>query len=1013
MRRAVLAASILALVGLLPSPARAYEPDTHLEIGRRAAAPGVSSLDVVLKWDLGFRDGAGETFGNRSVIGLVGHGARLEDVPFTRALNHFHNPLEPWDNAGLRTPLGGGQASVRWQQSPTQNSAVLGGGNWSWQDARRRFLRALTGETKRARDRDFADLFLNLGRLSHLVQDATVPAHTRNDPHPYRDGYESWVDMTLRGGRRGADLARRARFFELLHQEPRRPPTATFSPTGDVQAPVPVARLIDDDRFLGLDLVLGDPSLGVAEYTNGNFVSDDTIFRTFALPRPESLDPAFPEREARGERMYYPKVRDGEAVRHFVADGVWVERLRFRGSPLRNDVLTDRVYEDYAAHLLPRAVGHSAALLDYFFRGRLDVELSADTPDAPVVALAATNRSPDPLVGGALALYADFPDGARRPLAPLLPPDVANVGPGETLPDLRFQLTGDAERFVAVWQGTLGHETADPGRGFPGGVIGKALGGVRVEEIFADGDRWKIRTPRGVFALPLAVTEWEQVKWGDAPNLLVSRTRFAPDALNRVAAWELSRAEGTADPFTDAAGVVRLTPRNEATLPWGMSVGTLRFRQTRPFQGQQILRVEREQTQVWDESARVYVQRGFVHTLVEPLVLTAPETVDYAFDIPLVLDRAHGILFGTWPFANYFWDIFDVGVDRTGRLLAVVVVSLTEPDVPPRTFPLYNLDLRGSWYVHGQSVVPAQFPRGLDTLLWALVDLGAGTVLASTAEPIVTLTGRYATPADAVPSFFLPDGRSGYLGRQTLYYIGGDRDREVVGPGAWELLAFVRNTQPTQITEIAADDGLEALTLAGHMRAELDDTLARAGAPLDFRVARTPFVTDFVYGCEQYSPRTNCSAVRLKRVTGEIVGWPVVIADAVRARSAERGERLVLIAGGSVVAWDPGAAHAEVRAAPGGDFTYLGAAGGGSALASFGTFEPEALARLFVPLEGPRPPAVVPDPDAELTVLDPAWLYSTRELRFYRPEPFGPLPLPARLVGASGEARDWHALPLP
>jgi hypothetical protein len=444
-----------------------------------------------------------------------------------------------------------------------------------------------------------------------------------------------------------------------------------------------------------------------------------------------------------------------------------------------------------------------------------------------------------------------------------------------------------------------------------------------------------------------------------------------------------------------------------------MSVGTLRFRQTRPFGGQQILRAEDVQTQVWDESVRQYVQRGFDHTLLDPLVLVPPETVEYAVDIPLVLDRDHGILFGDWPFGNYYWDVFGVGADRAGRLLALVFVGLTEPDVPARTFPLYNLDLYGNWYVRQETAVPAEFPPQPNTLLWALVDLGAGTVLASTAEPVITLVARDAAPPEPVPAFYLPDGRAGFLRRTTLRYEGGDRHGETIGPSAWGFQPFVPDAEPTQVTEIQADGGVETLTIAGHLRGELAAALAGTGAPLGFRIARTPFTSDYVYGCERYSPPTNCSAVRLAGVAGEVVGGPVEIADAVRERSVARGGRLVLVANGRVFAWDPGKARAEVRAAPGGDFTYLAAAAGGNALASFGTFEPERFAQIFVPLEGPRPPAPLPEPDLELTVLDPEWLYDTRALRFYRPLPFGPLPLPARLAGPSGEARDWHALPLP
>src|SRR5205807_9940311 len=62
------------------------------------------------------------------------------------------------------------------------------------------------------------------------------------------------------------------------------------------------------------------------------------------------------------------------------------------------------------------------------------------------------------------------------------------------------------------------------------------LGGVRVEEVFSDGTRWKLRTPKGVFGLstesgPLSVAQYEVVKWGDSDSALVARTPLdAPQA---------------------------------------------------------------------------------------------------------------------------------------------------------------------------------------------------------------------------------------------------------------------------------------------------------------------------------------------------------------------------------------------------------------------------------------------------------------------------------------------------
>ena len=53
-----------------------------------------------------------------------------------------------------------------------------------------------------------------------------------------------------------------------------------------------------------------------------------------------------------------------------VAEGIF---FRFLPPFVHNVVLDDLVFQNYAAHLLPRAIGYSAGLLDYFFRGRIEI----------------------------------------------------------------------------------------------------------------------------------------------------------------------------------------------------------------------------------------------------------------------------------------------------------------------------------------------------------------------------------------------------------------------------------------------------------------------------------------------------------------------------------------------------------------------------------------------------------------------------------------------------------------
>ncbi len=160
--------------------------------------------------------------------------------------------------------------------------------------------------------------------------------------------------------------------------------------------------------------------IGLAEYTNGGYVSDDTIFLGFALPRRESLGPpAFdPPADTAGARRYFPKTTDGDSIAHFVAEGALYERLLFRGQVFGGFVLDDRVYDDYAAQLIPRAVGYSAGLLNYFFRSNFDFKIDVNSND-PAQRLLTISIPPDlsaETMDGTFTLYAEDAGGLRSPV---------------------------------------------------------------------------------------------------------------------------------------------------------------------------------------------------------------------------------------------------------------------------------------------------------------------------------------------------------------------------------------------------------------------------------------------------------------------------------------------------------------------------------------------------------------------------------------------------------------------
>jgi len=287
----------------------------------------------------------------------------------------------------------------------------------------------------------------------------------RNDAHPpllNPDWYEDWVEETRENSP--------TLFQTLLSGTPVRPPFSIFTPTGHPQAPVPIARLIDTDKFLGLNVgVLTDPDLGLAEYANGNFLSRDTLFADFALPRRGSLDPSFAvEPFGTGFRRYRKKIAEGESVDHFVTEGMLFDSLADAvgeaAVPAGGWYLDARVHQDYARHLLPRAVAYSAGLLDAFFRGQLTLFFFRSDPlDPRRVLLFLANGGPEPLAGTA-ALYTEDGTGTRALLRDL---GAVALAPGAFATLGEVALPAGATGWVVVVRGTQGGEV--------GAVLGKVV----------------------------------------------------------------------------------------------------------------------------------------------------------------------------------------------------------------------------------------------------------------------------------------------------------------------------------------------------------------------------------------------------------------------------------------------------------------------------------------------------------------------------------------------------------
>jgi hypothetical protein len=450
------------------NPAAALQETTHRIVNEQAARQSRSDkagLDQILKDQFGFPRGIEERFRKRTVLQWIGEGGEQEDAilsdTLVRFFRHFHDPLYhadgsgrgSWDQAGL-TFLGQHESSIRWMQRPDQD--------WSWEQARRRYADALKGSDKDTRERAFAALFRTLGQIMHLVVDASVPLHVRNDPHPgglFYGNYEYWVEEQHDGLRDDGteDPDEERNFINTLLSNPFLFDTSILQqPTNDAIAKVPVARLIDTDTYQGTNPnVTTGTAIGIAEFANANFFSEDTGDGQYPFPNVNTLIPTQRQTVQTARiRAYYKKAPgDGVEVDPVLAECVLDELAVSEGlSVSRIGTCTDEnVWAQVAQVMLPRAIGYAGGVLDYFFRGRLDLAI-----DAAQLELRVTNRSDEAIGPGTLSIYCDDPNGNRVKLDEMTV--TQEVQAGAEFPRIPFSFPAGTLRCVLVFEGKLGEE---------------------------------------------------------------------------------------------------------------------------------------------------------------------------------------------------------------------------------------------------------------------------------------------------------------------------------------------------------------------------------------------------------------------------------------------------------------------------------------------------------------------------------------------------------------------------
>lgn len=473
-------AAVLAVLTALPaSPAASYEVDTHRSISNVAVRRADCVVDAYLKEQLVLPQGILTAVGTGTLADRLETGAVDEDSG-SRPLNHFYNPIT---NVGL-ADLSSGAPSLVWAYNHADNQ-------FDWRDARDAYRRAFSAGTAAQRNTEMGNAFYALGHVIHLVQDAGQPQHTRNDAHlTYFPGapYEDYCHTNY-----GTPAAISTLALAGI-------PSFASTPTTLGGIPGSFAGYWDTDQYTGqAGFTVFGSTPGLAEYSNAYFLTDDTMFGTFRsgfLRRPgmagltvkltEAIENSstaarhsFPHPSLFNTDLasFYPATttkvtlqREGEDLAgavHYIslvvrdATGTVVRTMPNLFLVNHNTIFDDEIgfdtttYQTYAADLLPQTVAYSAGLLNYFFRGKIDIQVRWQDA-AQQYRVTITNRSGEAFGAGTWSLFQDDASGARSAVAATFSyPGTLADGASFTAD---FAATSREGGFALVFQGTLGNE---------------------------------------------------------------------------------------------------------------------------------------------------------------------------------------------------------------------------------------------------------------------------------------------------------------------------------------------------------------------------------------------------------------------------------------------------------------------------------------------------------------------------------------------------------------------------
>jgi endonuclease YncB( thermonuclease family) len=244
----------------------------------------------------------------------IAEGSAEEDTPFLRSVHHFYDPI---NNEGLQGLI----SSKEWARDDLMqalNRFQLGGEPrvYTWGEAIAAYNRG-----------DYRHAYKALGHILHLMQDASVPAHTRQDPHVHFK--EDPLDIELYGGADPFEQQAKLRSLKISSLQGLRPTS-----------------------YKNLDAYFD----AMALYSNRYFLSKDSL-GYYDLPKITRMDAQY----------IYGIDEDGTEIRlakiprklssRFIDVGIKLDRSSFSDPAVIND---------YWSRLAPRSVEHSAGVIKLF-----------------------------------------------------------------------------------------------------------------------------------------------------------------------------------------------------------------------------------------------------------------------------------------------------------------------------------------------------------------------------------------------------------------------------------------------------------------------------------------------------------------------------------------------------------------------------------------------------------------------------------------------------------------------